>query len=75
MFVYIKRDIFMKAQEIREKSQAEIEKLISETQGEAWKLRFEIASQQTKGHRAYRKLKKDIARMLTIVNDLKRKAS
>lgn len=65
----------MKAQEIREKSRAEVEKLLGETQGQAWKLRFEIASQQTKGHRAYRKLKKDMARMLTILVEKKRSAA
>jgi large subunit ribosomal protein L29 len=64
----------MKAQEIREKSQEEIEKLLEESREKAWKLRFEIASQQTKGHRAYRKLKKDMARMLTVLGELKRKA-
>lgn len=57
----------MKAQEIREKSRGEVEKLLKEAREKAWKLRFDIASQQTKGHRAYRNLKKDIARMETVL--------
>jgi large subunit ribosomal protein L29 len=64
----------MKAQEIREKNRSEIEGLLKEAKGKAWKLRFEIASQQTKGHRAYRSLKKDIARMLTVLNNDKMEA-
>jgi large subunit ribosomal protein L29 len=60
----------MKAQEIREKSRGEVEKLLKEAREKAWKLRFEIASQQTKGHRAYRSLKKDIAKMMTVLNEM-----
>lgn len=60
----------MKAQEIREKNSAEKEKLLAENRENVRKLRFEIASQQTKGHRAYRKLKKDIARILTVMREV-----
>lgn len=60
----------MKAKDIREKSPIEIEKLLAESREGVRKLRFELASRQTKGHRAYRNLKKDIARMLTVLREL-----
>lgn len=60
----------MKAQELREKNQVEREKFLAESRERLRKLRFEIASQQTKGHRVYRNLKKDIARTLTIMREI-----
>lgn len=60
----------MKAQEIREKSQVEKEKFVAEGREQLRKLRFEIAGQQTKNHRAHRNLKKDIARTLTLMREI-----
>lgn len=60
----------MKAQELREKSLIEKEKFLAETRASLRTLRFEIAGQQTKSHRAYRGLKKDIARVLTLMREL-----
>lgn len=60
----------MKAQELREKSPIEREKFLAETRVALRKLRFEIAGQQTKTHRVYRGLKKDIARTLTLMREL-----
>jgi ribosomal protein L29 len=60
----------MKALELREKSHIEKEKFLAETRVQLRTLRFEIAGQQTKSHRAYRHLKKDIARTLTIMREI-----
>ena len=56
----------MKAQEWREKSNGEREKAILEFQDKARKLRFDLATREAKNHSEYRKIKKDIARLLTI---------
>lgn len=56
----------MKAQEWREKSGGEREKSILELQDKARKLRFDLATRETKNHSEYRKIKKDIARLLTL---------
>ena len=61
----------MKAKEIREKSRGEIKKLLEEKRELTRKLRFDIASKQTKNHRKHRKVKKDVARLLTILNEKK----
>ncbi|MDD5083708.1 MAG: 50S ribosomal protein L29 [Candidatus Moranbacteria bacterium] len=60
----------MKAQELREKSLIEKEKFLAESRASLRALRFEIAGQQTKSHRAYRSLKKDIARTLTLMREI-----
>jgi ribosomal protein L29 len=59
----------MKAKELREKSPVEQEKFLGESRERLRKLRFDIAGQQTKNHRAYRKLKKDIARTLSVLRE------
>jgi ribosomal protein L29 len=60
----------MKVQELRDKTPVEKEKFLAESREQLRKLRFEIASQQTKSHRAYRTLKKDIARTLTLMREV-----
>lgn len=56
----------MKAKEWREKSSGEREKIILELSDKARKLRFDLATRETKTHSEYRKIKKDIARLLTL---------
>ncbi len=56
----------MKIQEIRDKSKAERSALLTELADKARKLRFELSLREAKNHRDYRKIKKDIARILTI---------
>jgi ribosomal protein L29 len=56
----------MKAKEWREKSEGEREKMIPELQDKARKLRFDLATRETKNHSEYRKIKKDIARLHTL---------
>ncbi len=56
----------MKEQEWREKSGGEREKAILEFQDKARKLRFDLATRETKNHSEYGKIKKDIARMMTL---------
>jgi large subunit ribosomal protein L29 len=59
----------MKLQEIREKSIAERLTLLIELQDKARKLRFDLSLREAKNHREYRKMKKDIARILTIARE------
>lgn len=56
----------MKAKEWREKSAGEIEKALSELTDKARKLRFDLATREEKNHSEYGKVKKDIARLLTL---------
>jgi len=59
----------MKAKEIREKNKEEIKKLLGEKRMLVRKLRFDIASKQTKDHRDHREAKKDAAKLLTVLNE------
>ncbi|MBP7060956.1 MAG: 50S ribosomal protein L29 [Candidatus Moranbacteria bacterium] len=56
----------MKAQEWREKSEAEREKALIELSDKVRKLRFDLSTREAKNHSDYRKMKKDIARLMTI---------
>lgn len=56
----------MKAKEWREKSEGEREKTILELADKARKLRFDLATRETKIHSEYRKIRKDIARLETL---------
>jgi ribosomal protein L29 len=59
----------MKIQEIRDKSVAERTILLVDLQDKARKLRFDLSLREAKNHREYRKMKKDIARILTIARE------
>ena len=63
----------MEAKEIREKNKEEIKKLLAEKRMLARKLRFDIASKQTKDHRDCREAKKDVAKLLTILNEMEKR--
>ncbi|MDD3487100.1 MAG: 50S ribosomal protein L29 [Candidatus Moranbacteria bacterium] len=61
----------MKAKEIREKNENELKKDLVEMRNKLAKMRFDISGKQVKNHREFRKLKKDIARILTILKTQK----
>ncbi|MEI9966068.1 MAG: 50S ribosomal protein L29 [Candidatus Moraniibacteriota bacterium] len=56
----------MKFQAWKEKTKEEREKALTEMADKARKLRFDLATRQAKGHRQYRTLRKDIARLKTL---------
>jgi ribosomal protein L29 len=56
----------MKAKEWREKHAGEREKTLLELRDKLRKLRFDLATREAKNHGDARKIKKDIARLLTI---------
>lgn len=58
-----------KIKELREKNTEELKKLLDEKGKHARKLRFDIVSKQFKDNRELRETKKDIARILTLINE------
>jgi large subunit ribosomal protein L29 len=61
----------MKPSEIREKTKPELEKILNEKKAELCQLRFDISAKQTKNYKKAAQTKKDIARITTIIKDLK----
>ena len=59
-----------KAAELREQSVEEIEQRLSETKEELFNLRFQNATGQLDNYRRLRVLRKDIARMKTILREI-----
>jgi len=59
----------MKAEEIRVLSAEELEKQLEAAHKELFDLRFRLATKQLVNHRQVRKVKKDIARLKTIVRE------
>ncbi|KKP80086.1 MAG: 50S ribosomal protein L29 [Candidatus Moranbacteria bacterium RIFOXYA12_FULL_35_19] len=59
----------MKIKELREKNIEELQKMILEKQEKIRKFRFDIATKQVKNTREIRSEKKDIARILTLINE------
>jgi large subunit ribosomal protein L29 len=57
----------MKIKEIREKSENELKKDLVELRNKLAKTRFDISAKQVKNHRDIRTVKKDIARILTLL--------
>lgn len=57
----------MEIKAIREKNREELKKNIIELRNKLTKMRFDIAAKQVKNHREFRKLKKDIAKILTVL--------
>ena len=58
----------MTINEFKQKSEKELKKLLLDSRERLRQLRFNLASGKVKNVREIRKLKKDIARMLTILN-------
>ncbi|OGI16333.1 MAG: 50S ribosomal protein L29 [Candidatus Moranbacteria bacterium RBG_19FT_COMBO_42_6] len=61
----------MKIKELREKNIEELKKVLMEKQESVRRLRFDISSKQIKNNRDLRNDKKDIARILTLINESK----
>ncbi|PIP26370.1 MAG: 50S ribosomal protein L29 [Candidatus Moranbacteria bacterium CG06_land_8_20_14_3_00_40_12] len=61
----------MKIKELREKNSAELKKMLAEKKETARSLRFAIASKQIKNNREFRNVKKEIARIMTLINQAK----
>jgi large subunit ribosomal protein L29 len=59
----------MKASEIREKSQVELQKELMELKSELFKLRFQLATNQLENPMKVREVKKSIARVQTIMRE------
>ena len=59
----------MKITEIRDMHIEQLKKLVEEKRTEAVKLKFDISARQLKNHRQYREIKKDIAKILTIIKE------
>jgi len=58
-----------KIKEFRDKSIEEIKKLLVEKQEQVRKLRFDMATKQVKNTRESRTARRDVARMMTIINE------
>ena len=58
----------MKVQELRAKNQDELKRLLQEKRAELCKVRFGLKSRQIKDTQSQKKLRKEIARILTILN-------
>jgi len=59
----------MKADKLRELTEAEIDVQLRETEAQIWKLRFQGATGQTEGLGKLRSLRRDLARMRTILRE------
>ncbi len=61
----------MRLAELRQKSKGELEKLLLDFRERLRQLRFDLASGKVKNVREIRHLKKDIARILTLIKEKK----
>ncbi|MDP2910321.1 MAG: 50S ribosomal protein L29 [bacterium] len=57
----------MKVKELRQKSKSELQRLLQEDREKLRQLRFDLSAGKVKNVREIRKIKKDIARILTIL--------
>ena len=55
----------MKIKDIREKNRKDLEENLGELRNKLVKIRFDVSAKQMKNHREIRKIKKDIAMILT----------
>lgn len=60
-----------KIKELREKNIEELKKLLNEKREQARKIRFDISARQIKDTKSLMNTKKDIARILTLINEIK----
>lgn len=60
----------MKTKDIKGMKKSELEKSLVEMRNKLTKIRFDISGKQIKNHREIRKIKKDIARVSTVVRSL-----
>lgn len=64
----------MKIKELKDKNINELKKLLSEKEEGIRKFRFELATKQVKGTRQIRTAKRDVARILTLIGQVDKKA-
>jgi len=57
----------MDIKELAKRVRKELERNLAESRNKLAKMRFDISAKQIKNHREIRKVKKDIARILTIL--------
>jgi large subunit ribosomal protein L29 len=58
----------MKTSELRQKPKSELQRLLQDSREKLRQLRFDLAAGKVKNVREIRKTKKDIARVLTLLN-------
>lgn len=61
----------MKIKEIKEKKEAELQKLLREKREKLRELRFTLATGKLKNSAEIKQAKKDVARILTVLNERK----
>lgn len=59
----------MKFTELRQQSKSELQKILEEKRNKLQELRFNLASGKVKNVREIREIKKDIARILTLLRN------
>jgi len=59
----------VKADEIRQLGNEELQKQLEDAHQELFNLRFRLATRQLVNHREIRKVKKNIARIMTIIRE------
>lgn len=59
----------MKADQLRQQTKSELQKVLKELREKLRKLRFALALGKLKNYREIRKVKKDIARVLTVIRE------
>lgn len=60
----------MKASELRQKTKPELQKLLQDNREKLRQFRFDLVSGKVKNVREIRQIKKDIARILTILSEV-----
>lgn len=61
--------MYMKIREIREKTREELMLLVDERREALRTVRFNIASREAKNHQEHRVIRREIARILTILHE------
>ena len=64
----------MKIDELRQKSREELEKSLQDSREKLRQLRFDLSAGKVKNVREIRRIKKEIARILTLVTELPKEA-
>lgn len=65
----------MKTKELRQKTEKELKDLLSENRHRLGQLKFDLASKKLKNIREIRELRRDIARILTILRAFSKSSS
>jgi len=62
---------YLSTKELRKKTEGQLGKLLAERRERLRQLKFQIAAKQVKNHRELRFVRKEIARILTVLNELR----